>query len=346
MHPVDWNWSERVDCGGPISLSSPTPVPRPYFPSAAASPFPAFQPAPATSRRVPHLKPTMNASAGRKRSRDESSFADEFDSSDMSRSSASPPKHPGFARTSSGYPVDPTSSVFAEELSERLRSSSVVENGRPKMESRKSMRLSISGADGDALPTFDARGPRDVDSHDPAAMALGVGWATLSPSSASDSLAAAIRGWTAFIESRFPLSSVKFEWCKNSEPKAYLVGAVSKIGRSPGYYLFQEDLQQGRLVAKSWGNALDHLRTGLWEGAEMLSARDPTAVDVEVRGMEMGVAEPYMQAVGTSTETTNAAQEVAMSDVEAAAPVNGVQHMGHPLPVAAPAPTNSAMDLD
>lgn len=81
---------------------------------------------------------------------------------------------------------------------------------------------------------------------------------------------------------------------------AYLVCATTRprvawshtgyVPGSPGYYLFDEELQQCRLVAKSWERAIDNLRAAggvVFEGAEVMRSGE------EVAGVEHGEVEPY-----------------------------------------------------
>lgn len=163
---------------------------------------------------------------------------------------------------------------LAEELAERLRSSSVSE--RPRMgESRKSIRLD-PGADagagagvegngcGDGDVMFDV-GPAEVDAataaplsppaHDEAALALGVGWSNLP---VNPTMSAAARGWARYIEMAFCLRRAKVVW-QNEGMGVLLVSAATPEG-SPGYFLFDEGLRAGRMVAKSWERCLDNLR--------------------------------------------------------------------------------------
>ncbi|KAB8349595.1 hypothetical protein FH972_023619 [Carpinus fangiana] len=315
MHPVDWSWGERVDCG-PVFAPAPQPVPTSYFP-----PVISLQ---SSSTALP--KPSAMAAAGRKRSRDETlTEEDYYDSSDMSRASASPPKirptglrqdsqveyGPGVTLLDPNNPVaalqaGSQNGTWAEEVSEQLRSSSIDESQRlrPMLEARKSARLHRDVPDVDNVraswfakhqdkSSLDTPGAQDLSGriqldepeYDAASIALGVGWALI-PS--SDAMQAAIRGWTAFLEQRYPLTNVKFEWQKRSDPKAYLVGAVSRSSRTPGYFLFQEDLQCGKLVAKSWERALDNLRTlpMRFDDDTELLATDPAVIAAEQRERE------------------------------------------------------------
>lgn len=171
---------------------------------------------------------------------------------------------------------------WAEELAERLQSSSFPEGrerDRPSLgESRKSMRL-----DQDTARRGDASGGLDRVAefagepgaarpvHDDAALALGVGWGSLPT---GDAISAAARGWARYIETAFPVRSAKVVW-RNEGLGAFLVGGVTRSG-SPGYFLFDEGLTQGRLVAKSWERCLDNLREVpfVYEGEGVMVAEE------------------------------------------------------------------------
>lgn len=95
---------------------------------------------------------------------------------------------------------------------------------------------------------------------------LGVGWSRVSGD--QDVLAAA-RGCARYIERHYPLSAVKL-LLKSKALDASLVEARE------GYYLFQEDLNQGRLVSKNWDTCLINLKNStdiIFEGLETLYAR-------------------------------------------------------------------------
>ena len=95
----------------------------------------------------------------------------------------------------------------------------------------------------------------------------------------------ASRGWARYIETHFPLQSVRIIW-KSSLP-AFLVGAVTcdgtpRGGRRTGvsaFFLFDEKLSQGKMIAKSWERALDNLRAVpmVFEGVEVMDADEDEA---------------------------------------------------------------------
>lgn len=95
---------------------------------------------------------------------------------------------------------------------------------------------------------------------------LGVGWSRVKGD--QDVLAAA-RGCARYIERHYPLSAAKI-LLKSKALDASLVETRE------GYYLFQEDLNQGRLVSKSWDTCLANLKNStdiIFEGLETLYAR-------------------------------------------------------------------------
>ncbi|KAI9891997.1 MAG: hypothetical protein M1814_002192 [Vezdaea aestivalis] len=88
---------------------------------------------------------------------------------------------------------------------------------------------------------------------------LGVGWKAIGAPQDSnpisveeDHVAAAARGWARYIENHYPLNSVRI-LLQSSGLSAYLVESQE------GFFLFHEDLGEGRLVAKRFEDALDNL---------------------------------------------------------------------------------------
>ena len=233
--------------------------------------------------RYPHYQPV----AGRKRSRtdvfEDDDSSEPHSSSSSDGMSASPNKI--FRTAEDAMTATTQNGVRAEELAERLRVSAFADaTGRPPVrEARKSIRLDLEATmlerqqlqqqhsdmmvDG-GVPSetiVAATHQRGPSGHDEAALTLGVGWASVP---ATPIMLAAARGWARYIESAFPLRNVRIVW-KNEGISAVLISAVtlemSAAGQllpgSPGYYLFDENLTQGRLVAKSWERCLDLLRS-------------------------------------------------------------------------------------
>jgi len=273
---------------------------------------------------------TKLSTTNRKRSRsDAEADSDELDSSlpSTARRTPSPPKQD----PSSSYfamsidPQRPSTSPWAEELSEKLR------DLRPDLVSRKSMRLDRSATTSldnlhktasasasasamsesiDFADSMDRSGAAVVEQPpiDTATQTLGIAWTSMPTS--DPTMAAAMRGYARYIETHFPLQGVSIVWQNRSMP-AYLVSAItrpkvtwSSQGYQPGsqgYYLFDEELQQARLVAKSWERAIDNLRgrggagaggeggvSGIvFEGNEVLKSGE----EVGEQGLEE--AEPY-----------------------------------------------------
>ncbi|MCJ1335091.1 hypothetical protein MMC09_000357 [Bachmanniomyces sp. S44760] len=82
--------------------------------------------------------------------------------------------------------------------------------------------------------------------------ALGAGWQHLGQ---EPHVQAAARGWNRYIENRYPDLDSPQVILRNEGKDACLVSTEF------GFYLFSEDLAQGRLVALSWNNCLVNLST-------------------------------------------------------------------------------------
>lgn len=79
---------------------------------------------------------------------------------------------------------------------------------------------------------------------------LGIGWSSIDTNS---DLQAAARGWTKFIENHFPVTEPKIR-LQSRGLASFLVEA------NEGYFLFGEDLKQGRLVSQSLEKTWENLR--------------------------------------------------------------------------------------
>lgn len=164
----------------------------------------------------------------------------------------------------------------AEALAKQL------ENQRPLLRSHKSQRLhstSHASASQDFLLSSASGSASDLtcspqltasasDSQPPVVddftLHLGIGWSRISDDA---NIQAAARGWARFIENRYPLTGVHIR-LESRGLQSYLVEA------DQGYFLFAEDLRQGRLVSTDPVRALDNLRSSppIFDGEETLSA--------------------------------------------------------------------------
>jgi hypothetical protein len=84
--------------------------------------------------------------------------------------------------------------------------------------------------------------------------ALGIGWTRIA--SEDPDIQAAARGWARYLENHYPVHVHGAEiLLKSKGLNAYLVGCQE------GFYLFNEDLLEGRLVGRSWDSCLNNLRS-------------------------------------------------------------------------------------
>lgn len=99
---------------------------------------------------------------------------------------------------------------------------------------------------------------------------LGIGWTRI----ASDTdVQKATRGWARYIENHYPLHAVEVLLTSKALEGAVLVFARdSSIVAQEGFFLFREDLSEGRLVAYDWETCVSRLQASpmLFEGDEEL----------------------------------------------------------------------------
>jgi len=100
---------------------------------------------------------------------------------------------------------------------------------------------------------------------------LGIGWSLIS---ADEGIQAAARGWTKFINNHFPVTSASIR-LQSKGLASYLVEA------NEGFFLFGEDLKQGRLVStsleKTWLNLQGPVP--LFDGDLVMEAGDSPKVN-------------------------------------------------------------------
>ncbi|KIW53104.1 hypothetical protein PV05_08700 [Exophiala xenobiotica] len=166
--------------------------------------------------------------------------------------------------------------TWYEEKVERkqLEEEVATANFRPKMPtSRKSVRLSqtsirlpidTSVASAPASPPKTAV---DRPEFDEATLALGIGWTKMA--SEDEAFQAAARGWARYLENHYTRHIHGAQiLLKSSGLNAYLVGCQE------GFFLFSEDLLEGKLVGRTWETCLQNLRSQpiVFECEEVLRA--------------------------------------------------------------------------
>ncbi|KAF7512874.1 hypothetical protein GJ744_011977 [Endocarpon pusillum] len=114
--------------------------------------------------------------------------------------------------------------------------------------------------------------------------ALGIGWTRLATE--DPDIQAAARGWARYLENHYSRRIHGAEiLLKSKGLTAYLVGCQD------GFYLFSEDLLEGRLVGRNWESCLSNLQANpiTFEGAEVLRAeRTPAPESGVSRGFRYG----------------------------------------------------------
>jgi hypothetical protein len=277
------SFDQSFSSSSPILVLPPQIPPQPSFnmdsnrPSFS-SPFTnGVQQSPLTSSWS-NLTPSTSAppsAAGRKRSRDEaaSNLEDDYFSVQAPIAQAQQDDEEEWEYgegmtlikpSRSGYIIEASSQTgtWAEEKAEQERAKAVAASSpeRPALRAAKSQRLDLSSTpsiteevlsngnlvspgspertNGHAEPTVD-----DFTRH------LGIGWSLVN--TADLDIQAAVRGWSKFIENHFPVTDAKIR-LQSKGLASYLVEA------NEGYFLFGEDLKQGRLVStsleKTWVN--------------------------------------------------------------------------------------------
>lgn len=100
---------------------------------------------------------------------------------------------------------------------------------------------------------------------------LGIGWSLIS---ADPDIQAAARGWARYIDNHFPVTDAKIR-LQSRGLASYLVEAAE------GYFLFGEDLKQGRLVSTSLEKTWENLRGAapVFDGEGVMEAAETPKVN-------------------------------------------------------------------
>lgn len=237
--------------------------------------------------------------AGRKRSRDEASVNLDppeklVETPAIKESEDEWIYGPGMTliKKSTGYIADATSQsgTWVEEKAakedarkteEALALQQQLAQERPSLRSHKSQRLEMTtpqiategGSSRRSSPTREVVNPMTASSDsiaqpivDDFTLHLGIGWSRISD---DEHIQAAARGWARFIENHYPVTHAKIR-LESRGLQSYLVEAAE------GYFLFAENLRQGRLVSQTAERALDNLKCSppVFDGPETMNAAD------------------------------------------------------------------------
>ena len=150
----------------------------------------------------------------------------------------------------------------------------------PLWPSRKAQRLDTSSSNEIAAsaPFTPAASPTKSGPEEPTidyfTHLLGVGWARLG---IDNDIRAAARGWAKYIENHYPITGAEI-LLRSRGLDACLVGSQQ------GFFLFKEDLSEGRLVGSNWDICLVNLQSTpmAFEGAEALRAAETPNIQAAV----------------------------------------------------------------
>jgi len=126
---------------------------------------------------------------------------------------------------------------------------------------------------------------------DEATLVLGIGWTKIA--SDNSDIQAAARGWARYLDNHYSRCIHNAEiLLKSLGLNAYLVGCQE------GFYLFAENLLEGRMVGKNWETTLQNLRSQpmIFEGEEVLSPERTPGPDDSAQPMQQQIQQ-HMQSV-------------------------------------------------
>jgi hypothetical protein len=170
----------------------------------------------------------------------------------------------------------------ARKMEEALRARDQLAQSRPSLRSHKSQRLDMTTPPTHSeerfpsrrsSPTREATNPMTLSSDslaqpivDDFTLHLGIGWSRISD---DGHIQAAARGWARYIENHYPVSNVKI-LLESRGLQSYLVEATE------GFFLFAENLRQGRLVSITPEGALNNLKISppVFDGLNTMDASE------------------------------------------------------------------------
>ena len=245
----------------------------------------------------------VSTNPSRKRSRDETAFEADpissyFPSQQANTPAPIPEEEPVYGegmtllnpRTGLSISAESqTGTWYEEKVETQLHSPAASEpEFTSRMPTRKSVRLDstvplprqddIAAAVAPGSPPKTLPDQPEVDDY---TLALGIGWTKI-PSEDPDSQAAA-RGWVRYIENHYSRHIHEAQILSKSKGlNAYLVGCHE------GFFLFSDDLWEGRMVARDWQTCIQNLRVHpvQYEGQDILKATStPGPDDVPTDGL-------------------------------------------------------------
>ena len=294
-------------------LPTPQETQSPFFPDSsdvADSPFqqpspPAFANHCTSWTPVDAMTP-ISTNPSRKRSRDETTFEAEligsgFPSQQVNTPAPVPEEEPVYGegmtllnpRTGLSISAESqTGTWYEEKVETQLHTPAASEQDfGQRMPTRKSVRLDstvpLPRQDDLAAAVAPASPPKtlpDQPEVDDFTLALGIGWTKVA-SDDPDTQAAA-RGWARYIENHYARYIHGAEILSRSKGlNAHLVGCHE------GFFLFSDDLLEGRMVARRWETCIQNLRVHpvAYEGQEILKAASTPGPDgVPTNGLAIG----------------------------------------------------------
>lgn len=274
--------------------------------SPYSNPSPFSQPSAGIS--IPNQpQPCTPSAAGRKRCRDESNLDD-----DGYFSTPIPEPEPiseegweyGEGMTlvrPNGYIIDASSQTgtWAEDKIPTPPIGTPID--RPILRTFKSQRLDLTANEDEAsLPygSLAAQSPPKSSLEptvDDFTIHLGIGWSRIST---DEDIQAAARGWAKYIENHFPVSNPDIR-LQSKGLSSYLVETKE------GWFLFADDLKQGRLVSMTLEKTFDNLRVQppIFDSSEILEAAAATPMADDSERLTMNDA--LQQTLANASPSTN-----------------------------------------
>lgn len=302
----------------PIIALPPQLPPQPFMTSthrkplfANHSPFGRKSP---QSESWSHLQPQASSfSAGRKRSRDEAAenLNDDFASLPLAITPTAPESEEDWVYGEgmtlvkpNGFIIDASSQTgtwIEEKVEEAKPVVQLPVSAEPSvLRCHKSQRLDLS-----AIPNITdevclsngltvASSPPKTASMEPTVddftIHLGIGWSRISD---DEDLQAAARGWARYIENHYPVSDTTIR-LQSKGLASYLVEAQE------GYFLFGEDLKQGRLVSTSLVKTFDNLKNTppVFDGSSIMIAAGSPVSEQNTQSGEINGTDESFQVIG------------------------------------------------